>query len=332
MKICISRPDSIGDVILTLPIVTYLNQIVPKAEIHFIGRSYTSPIIQLHAGIKKVLILDDLLKDGEKGLLESLKKESYTHIIHVFPHKMLAKAAKKAGIKHRIGTSHRLIHWTTCNHRINFTRKNSDLHEAQLNFHLLRPFGIKDIPDLKELSFGDDIKNMNSDNLDFESLKISSNRKKLILHPKSQGSAVEWGVENFIALAEIAEKQNYLVLFTGTENEAPFFRHLIPESDNIVDLSGKLSLEQLITLIQRAEGIVAASTGPLHIGGMMNIKAVGLFSPRRPIHPGRWQPLGEKSRALLDNPDCEKCKQGKPCNCIQNIRPETVLEVLKSIK
>jgi hypothetical protein len=36
-------------------------------------------------------------------------------------------------VQHRIGTSHRGFHFLTCNHKVNFTRKNAVEHEAQLN-------------------------------------------------------------------------------------------------------------------------------------------------------------------------------------------------------
>ena len=35
---------------------------------------------------------------------------------------------------------------------IDFTRKRSDKHESQLNFELLRPFGIKTLPTLEEVN------------------------------------------------------------------------------------------------------------------------------------------------------------------------------------
>ena len=40
----------------------------------------------------------------------------------------------------------------TCNFRPNFTRKNSELHESQLNFELLRHLGVKTLPSIAENS------------------------------------------------------------------------------------------------------------------------------------------------------------------------------------
>ena len=83
---------------------------------------------------------------------EILRELEADAIIHVFPNKEIAGLAKKARIPQRIGTSHRSFHLLTCNHRLNFSRKNSNLHEAQLNFELLKPFGCKTIPSMEEIN------------------------------------------------------------------------------------------------------------------------------------------------------------------------------------
>jgi ADP-heptose:LPS heptosyltransferase len=62
-----------------------------------------------------------------------------------------------------------------------------------------------------------------------------------------------------------------------------------------VDLCGRLSLDEYITLISSSYALVAASTGPLHIAAACGIRAIGLYSPMRPIHPGRWKPIGKQA-------------------------------------
>jgi ADP-heptose:LPS heptosyltransferase len=47
-KIVISRTDSIGDVVLTLPLAGILKEKYPKAKIIFLGNTYTKPIIKCY--------------------------------------------------------------------------------------------------------------------------------------------------------------------------------------------------------------------------------------------------------------------------------------------
>ncbi|MCB0778620.1 MAG: hypothetical protein KDC03_03595, partial [Flavobacteriales bacterium] len=86
--------------------------------------------------------------------------------------------------------------------------------------------------------------------------------------------------------------------------------------------------DQLIALIGASDALVAASTGPLHIAAASGKRAIGLFAPRRPIHPGRWAPLGPDAHALVHDPDCPTCASGRPCDCITRIGPEQVATLL----
>ena len=227
----------------------------------------------------------------------------------------------------RIGTAHRIFHLLTCNYRLSFSRKQSLLHESQLNFELLKPLGFNETP-----SFDFLFQSLNHFNIptvslptEFSGIDLSNT---IILHPKSQGSAVEWPLEKYIELAQVLVQQKKTVIFTGTENEGKEFSAILPVHPQIIDSSGKLNLKQLILLISSCEALVACSTGPYHIAGISGIKAIGLFSPRKPIHPGRWRALGDKSVALVFDSSCSNCKNGKVCSCIENISVQSVLSAI----
>ena len=159
---------------------------------------------------------------------------------------------------------------------------------------------------------------------------IETTQKIGLLHPKSQGSSLEWGIDNNIEISNQWLSEGYSVIFTGTEKEGIQFRHIIPIHSNCYDSTGKLSLSQLIVLISKAQSLVACSTGPLHIAGVLGIRAVGLFSPRKPIHPGRWQPLGSNVKVLVKDEKCPVCAAKKVCHCIESIPISGVFDALSN--
>lgn len=325
-RILISRTDSIGDVMLTLPMCVWLRDHFIDAELIYLGKGYTRPVVECFSVIDHFIDWEEIrsLPTAEKmAWFSNLHADA---VIHVFPDKEIASLAKKVKIPVRIGTSHRSFHLLTCNHRLGFSRKNSNLHEAQLNFELLRPFGLKQIPMLEEIK-----ESLHSFRIPDVALPeelnsfLARNEKTVILHPKSQGSAVEWPITSYVSLAEKLTHKGYVVFFTGTEKEGLLFRKELPMNKSIVDLTGKMDLAQLIVFISRCKNLVACSTGPLHIAGFCGIRTIGLFSSRRPIHPGRWAALGQNVRILTYDSDCNKCKKKKVCNCIQSIDVESVL-------
>lgn len=323
--IVISRTDSIGDVVLTLPVTTWLKANFNNIRIVFLGRNYTKPVIESYSDIDEFLSWDELLDLPLSLRKEHFKSYSFDAIVHVFPNKDIASLARSAKIPVRVGTSHRAYHLLTCNHRINFTRKRSDLHEAQLNFNLIKPFGLKEIPSIEQIE--QMVKAFHAPNIELPK-KLSDLKGCTILHPGSQGSAVEWPIEKYVALSERLAEKDEMVVFTGTRREGDAFRSHLPQHENIHDLTGEMDLYQLIKFIDEAKNLVACSTGPLHISGYLGTNTIGLFSARRPIHPGRWKALGSNVHILVNN-DCEKCSKGEQCDCIQSISVERVLEKLK---
>jgi len=327
-RVIISRTDSIGDVMLTLPICAWIKSKFIGVTVIFLGNDYTKPVVDCFSSVDEFIDwkhIENLPTTQRVDYFRSLQADV---IIHVFPRKEIAALAKKAKIHFRIGTSHRTFHFLTCSHKINFTRKKSLLHESQLNFELLRPFGLTEIPCLDEISsFIELFKASHTLLPEFILKRIAvSNSKTIILHPKSQGSAVEWGLENYRSLALKLEKLGYIIFFTGTENEGKAFRGAIHFNENIIDTSGQLTLPELIHFISNCSTLVACSTGPLHISGFLNRKTIGLFSPRKPIHPCRWKPLGMNVRIIVNDENCSICKKGKPCTCIEKISVARIIE------
>lgn len=359
IKIIISRTDNLGDVVLTLPMAGFLKSICPTIKIYFIGKTYTKPIIESSHFVDVFLDREELLNSPQK-----LTEINADAIIFVFPDKEIAKIAKKSKIPLRIGTSHRLFHWVYCNKLVNFSRKNSNLHETQLNFKLLKPLAkllnINDleakINHLKLENFADfyGMEIPKTQKTSLESIKKVENLLKkdsfnLIFHPKSNGSAREWGLKNYTDLAKILHKNNsnnshkFHIFITGTQAEGEKIRKEITEvssnksfqkemqlidNEYVTDLTGKLSLTELIAFIGLADGLLACSTGPLHIAAALGKYALGIYPPIKPMHPTRWQPLGTFATYLCVEKNCNDCKKTQNCFCIKDITPRQVANVI----
>jgi ADP-heptose:LPS heptosyltransferase len=234
-----------------------------------------------------------------QGRVEAIKTWKADVFIHVFPHKEIAKIAKKAKVPSRIGTSHRSFHLLTCNIRPNFTRKKADEHEAQLNFELLRPIGLEKLPSLKEVQQSMSTFHVKHELSLAQNGLLSTDKKTIILHPKSQGSAVEWPMENYASLAIQLADKGYTIFFTGTQKEGELFKKFIPVHESIHDVTGQFTLREFIAFIGKIDGLVACSTGPLHIAAALNKRAVGLYINKRPMHPGRWGALGMNTEIIV---------------------------------
>lgn len=326
-NILISRTDSIGDVVLTLPMAGWLKKQNPDCRVLFLGRSYTKDVIALSEHVDAFINYDELEKQDRAAQINFLLERQIDFFVHVFPNKTIAKLAKAAKIKFRIGTTNRIYHWFTCNKLIPLSRKNSNLHEAQLNIQLLSFLNANTNVPLQDIHQYYGFSNL--PRLTFDLLKIlDPNKKKIILHPKSKGSAKEWGLDNFGQLIDLLPAEKFQIFISGTKQDADQMQDFLVTHQKAMNITGKLSLAEFIVFIAACDILVAASTGPLHIAAALQKQSIGLYTSKRPMHPGRWAPLGLKAQPLVFDADCEKCQKGEDCNCIQNISPQKVIELI----
>ena len=298
VRIIVSRTDRIGDVVLTLPLCALLRSQL-GAEVVALGRAYTRPLLEASPHVDEVLdwdIVSDADYATQRDFLRAARADA---IVHVFPQPDIARAALAARIPLRIGTSHRWFHWLTCNALEHFSRKRSTLHEAQLNVRLARRLLGPTIPSVASLAPLTAI-TPRAPLPQSVARKLRDDRFRLVLHPGSSGSAREWPLAQWKMLAESLDPSRVQLLVTGSAAEGAALREWIASLPaGVEDLTGQLELAELIALLGRVDGMVAASTGPLHLAAAVGIHALGLFAATPPIHPGRWAPLGPRAEVLV---------------------------------
>lgn len=319
-----TRAHKIGDVILSLPLATLLKQKNPDLVVGFIGTDYTKAVIEACTSVDVFINERDFLE--KKITLNNHKPEC---ILHAVPVPKIAKRSAKLNIPLRIGTNRRVYHWFTCNKLISLTRKNSNLHEAQLNIKMLESFGIDTELRLDQIADLFALPDLNY-LLAESKIKLDKNRFKVIIHPKSGGSAHEWSLQNYIDLIKSLDTEKFQVFISGTDKERTVLKPLFDAvGDKVTDVCGQLNLTEFIGLIARCDALIACSTGPLHLAAVLNKHALGIYAPSRPIFPQRWGPIGHKAQVFVLDKPCNLCTKVKTaCSCIQSIEPASIKSAL----
>lgn len=327
--ILLSRTDGIGDVILTLPLACILKKEYPQCKIIFLGKTYTQQVVKCCSCVDSFMNWDILSSLDQENQIRELSQREIDIFIHVFAQKEIARLAYKANIPVRIGSSHRLYNFLYCNVRCNFSRLHSPLHEAQLNLKLAYALLHKPNYSLEEIT---NSLSFVAPNIATPADKLlSAEKTNIILHPKSNKSAREWGEKNFNTLIDLLPEDKYNIFITGTKAEGDQIRESIINANQtkVHDLTGLFSLEEMIAFISKTDCLVACSTGVLHIAAVLNKKAIGLYPPMRPMYPKRWAPIGTRVKVLCKNKRCKACKHSTHCQCIESISPQEVLKTLE---
>lgn len=303
-RILLCRTDAIGDVALTLPVAGWLKSVNPELEVHMLVRAYAAPVAQAALHVDRVLVWDDQNRPNLEG---------YAAAILGFPDAHVAKALKAAGVPIRVGTGRRWPFRRWVNVRNHTSRKTSGQHETWHGLELA--FSLHPAPGFNRWGEEVSLDSRHWSNWgalvaeDWErvvqkapekSAWTQSDAKTIILHPGSRGSANNWPLERYGELREMLLEGGYRVLWTGSEPEGQQVRSLLNLnlSDQEIDTMGKLSLAELMSLMTQCHGMVASSTGPLHLAARLGVPCVGLYDSNPPFWPERWRPIGEHVTCL----------------------------------
>jgi ADP-heptose:LPS heptosyltransferase len=323
-KILITRTDKLGDVILTLPMISEVKRIFPDSEISFLTRSFVKDLIEGYYSFDKLIILEEL--GGFFPFLKFLKKEKFDTVVNVFPRFNLALLFYLAGIKRRVGTGYRWYSFLF-NKKLYEHRKHALKHESEYNIDLLKTITGRAryhsnyffvYPDAEKLQLEQKLKMYN----------LSMSDKYIIVHAGSKGSAKDWSAENFKKYVNIFVREfvNVKVVLTGIAEEEQIIKNIydsVPGENkkNVIRLSGKLNLKELMILIDNTVLFVSNSTGPIHIAGALKKNIIGFYPNQKPMNEKRWRPLSEN--AVILKPD-------EISDNMNGITPEKVISETKN--
>ncbi|HEY0897723.1 MAG TPA: glycosyltransferase family 9 protein, partial [Sphingobacteriaceae bacterium] len=95
LKILIIRFSSIGDIVLTTPVVRCLKTQLPQCEIHYLTKSAFRSVLEANPYIDKLHLLEDKLKDTVK----TLKAEQFDYVIDLHHNLRTLLIKSRLGIK-----------------------------------------------------------------------------------------------------------------------------------------------------------------------------------------------------------------------------------------
>ena len=329
-NILVVRTDRIGDVVLTLPMANLIKKNYPNSELVFMVRKYTSPLVQNNKFIDDLIIYDEA--KNFSALLNEIKKFNFDSAIVVHPSFRIARLIFLAKINTRIGTGFRWYSFLF-NKKLYVHRKYGTKHELVHNIELLKFFGIDEEIREENAEFGICVSEEKSKKIKevFDEYKIDKSKPIIIIHPGSGGSAVDFPIEGFKDLVSYLSTLDVELILTGTKKEFNICEKI--SSSKTKNFAGKFNLEELISLINETDVLIANSTGPIHIAASLKKFVVGFYPKFPAASPVRWGPFTNRKLIFTPDIDCRNCtrKQCERTNCMKSISAKEVFEKLKKV-
>jgi len=336
-RILIVRTDRIGDVLLSTPVIKALRKKNPDSYIAMMVSPGTKDIVEGNPYLDEVIIYD---KDAKhKGWLKTLKfaknlkKKGFDIAIILHPTNRVHLVTYLAGIPRRLGYDRKLGFLLT--DKIPHAKQLGLKHESEYNFDLLKFIGIEahdsdlfmPIKDESELS----VKKM------FEGSGIKKNDRMLAIHPCASCPSKIWPAERFAQAADIlAQKYGLkIVVIAGPKDIARAQDVIKNMRSTVVDLSGKISVSQLASVLKSCVLFISNDSGPVHMASALGIPVISIFGRSQPgLSPKRWGPTGKKSKVLHKQVGCIECLAHncqKEFACLKAITVQEVVSTAESL-
>ena len=151
----------------------------------------------------------------------------------------------------------------------------------------------------------------------------------VVLHPGTSVSARAWPETRWADTARTLDRHGFHVLVTGGPGEVTLTEAVTGGVAR--DLGGRTTLPELADVLDRAETVVVANTGPAHLAAAVGTPVVSLFAPTVPA--ARWAPYGVPLELLGDQQAPCRDTRATRCPvpghpCLAAVTPDDVLAAL----
>lgn len=289
-KFLIVRTDRIGDLLLTTPVIYEIKKKITSSFVAVLTNDYAKEILFNNSDVDLIYSIND------NNVYKNIKTQNFDTAIILYPRFSISLKIFLCGIPERVGTAYRWYSPLFFNKKIKVHRKNSGMHEADLNLLM-----IKDIigeTKAKKLFYYP----MEAERIRADEYLVKNNIKEFIMiFIGGRGSADNLSPEKYADITcAIRNKINKKIIIGYGLNEyekIKRFKLKLNDYDGIHILEQPFKIRDLAALIEQADLFISGSTGPMHIAAALGKKTL-VFFPDKGALPDRWGPIGNKNSII----------------------------------
>lgn len=338
-KILLIRMSSIGDILLTTPLLRQLRQLYPDAEIDFLVRKEYSQLLQANPHLSRLLTIDVHEGEALKALKKQIRRQGYDVIIDL--HRNLRSRYLCAFWNHppvlKI-RKNQLTRFLLVHLKLNLYRRGSrrPRHVAEKYLHAAGPLGA-DPQDLAlEMHLPREIEESGKTRWQ----ALAAEGYGMVMAPGARHFTKRWPPEYYAQLIrQIYEATGRRTVLVGGPDEREIIAEIRRRAGEEItrSLAGEISLPETFALIRHAPCFVSNDSGLMHAAAAGGVPQVALFGST--TEELGFFPLNPAAQ-VLQNPHltCRPCSHiGRDAcpkghfRCMKEIRPEEVLDVILKI-
>jgi heptosyltransferase-2 len=326
IKILIIRFSSIGDIVLTTPVIRCLQQqLEGKIELHFLTKNQYKSILSSNPRIAKVYGIEKSTNE----IIEDLKLEQYDYIVDL--HKNLRSKRVIRKLKVLSFTFDKLNYqkWLITTFKIN---KLPKIHIVERYLNAVKPLGVEND------GLGLEYYISENDVVDLKTLPLTHQNGYVSFAIGAQHNTKRLPLEK---MCKILQQLNLPVVLLGGKEDvaaAEFIQQTVGEK--VFNGCGKFNLNQSASLVKQSKVLLTHDTGLMHIGAALGVSIISVWGNTIPafgMYP--YYPKNSEKFVIIENNDlsCRPCSKigydkcpKKHFNCMNGLENEKIVnEIIK---
>jgi ADP-heptose:LPS heptosyltransferase len=295
-KFLFIRFSSIGDIVLTTPLLRCLKNQVQDAEVHYLTKKQYVPILEANSYVERIFSIQHQI--GE--VVDELKRENYDHIIDL--HKNFRSKGVTLLLRKPSSSFDKINFekWLSVNLKINRLPR---VHIVDRYFGALAKFGVKND------SQGLDYFIPGKDEVDLNSLPGTHQNGYIGWVIGARHNTKIFPVEQIIDICLKTDKT--IILLGGPEDTAQGNRIQDAVGERVYNACGKYNINGSASLVKQADKIVTNDTGLMHIAAAFRKEIISLWGNTLPEFGMSPYMPGEENKSHILEVKGLKCR---PCS------------------
>jgi ADP-heptose:LPS heptosyltransferase len=262
MKFLIIRFSSIGDIVLTTPVVRCLKKQIATAEIHYLTKSSYSPIVAFNPYIDKVHYLENDMAE----VIRELKMEDFDYVIDLHHNVRSLKVKESLGKKSFSFGKLNAEKWIYTNFKMNLL---PSMHIVDRYMKTVESFGVKNDGAGLDYFIGEE------EFVKMEDIPASHQAGYIGIVIGAALNTKKYPIHKVKHLC--AALKHPIMLLGGLEDADEGERIAAVDSIKIYNACGKFTLNESADLVRRAKLIITNDTGLMHIAAAFKRPAITLW-------------------------------------------------------
>ena len=334
-RVLVRSTNWVGDAILTTPAVRAVRKNFPDAEVSILAKPWVAPVFYNNPDIDHLLVYDSEGRhkgwSGKVRLSKSLREGRFDLAI------LLQNAFEAALLAYLARIPRRLGYKTDGRHLlltdgVDLEPRLKEVHETEYYLGILEGAGLSRAGMELTLRVSDE-ERVEADAF-LSKHQVNSGEPLVGVSPgATYGPAKRWFPDRFAALCDrLQESSGVSIVILGGPGDAAVGDQVARSMKNPpVNLCGKTTLRQAISIIDRCHLFVTNDSGLMHVAAAVDIPLVAIFGSTNPVTTG---PVGTKSHIVRVPMDCSPCLKPR-CpedhRCMEEITVDQVYSVAKSM-